>query len=113
MEHRKALEDYKLAWWEVEVCRLALLGVEVCMQASQEQQVCRKVQVELCKLAWLEGVGIQALQLLHKLALVGSQILDEVRGVQVHTQACLALACIVVELMAEEHSLVLGAEEHS
>jgi len=31
--------------------------------------------------------------------------------VQVHTQACLALACIVVvELLAEERSLVLGLE---
>jgi len=124
--HRKAFlveEDYKLAWWEVEVCKqvsweeaaykLALLEVEVCMRALQVQVVCRKVQVELCKLAWLEGVGIQALQLLHKLALEGSQILDEVQGVQVHTQACLALACIVGELLAEEHSWVLGPEESS
>lgn len=126
MGHRKAFlveEDYKLAWWEVEVCKqvsweevaykLALLEVEVCMRALQVQVVCRKVQVELCKLAWLEEVGIQALQLLHKLALEGSQILDEVQEVQVHTQACLALACIVVELLAEEHSWVLGLEEHS
>ena len=126
MGHRKAFlveEDYKLAWWEVEVCKqvsweeaaykLALLEVEVCMRALQVQVVCRKVQVELCKLAWLEGVGIQALQLLHKLALEGSQILDEVQEVQVHTQACLALACIVVELLAEEHSWVLGLEESS
>jgi len=116
-------EDYKLAWWELEVCKqvlweeaackLALLEVGVCMRASRVQVVCRKVQVELCKLASLEGVCIQALQLLHKLALEGSQILDEVQGVQVHTQACLALACIVVELLAEEHSWVLGLEESS
>jgi len=124
--HRKVFlvrEDYKLAWWELEVCKqvlweeaackLALLEVGVCMQASRVQVVCRKVQVELCKLASLEEVCIQALQLLHKLALEGSQILDEVRGVQVHTQACLALACIVVELLAEEHSWVLGLEECS
>ena len=32
---------------------------------------------------------------------------------QVHTQACLALACIVGELLAEEHSWVLGPEESS
>jgi len=117
--HRKAFlvrEDYKLAWWEREVCKqvlwegaackLALLEVAVCMRAS-------RVQVELCKLPSLEGVCIQALQLLHKLALEGSQILDEVQGVQVHTQACLALACIVGELLAEEHSWVLGPEESS
>jgi len=117
--HRKAFlvrEDYKLAWWEPEVCKqvlwegaackLALLEVGVCMRAS-------RVQVELCKLPSLEGVCIQALQLLHKLALEGSQILDEVQEVQVHTQACLALACIVVELLAEEHSWVLGLEESS
>ena len=83
------------------------------MRALQVQVVCRKVQVELCKLAWLEGVGIQALQLLHKLALEGSQILDEVQEVQVHTQACLALACIVGEVLAEEHSWVLEPLEHS
>ena len=119
MGHRKAFlvrEDYKLAWWEREVCKqvlwegaackLALLEVGVCMRAS-------RVQVELCKLPSLEGVCIQALQLLHKLALEGSQILDEVQGVQVHTQACLALACIVGELLAEEHSWVLGPEESS
>jgi len=82
--HRKVFlvrEDYKLAWWEVEVCKqvlweegackLALMEVEVCMRASQEPVVCRKVEVELCKMAWLEGVCIQALQLLHKLALEG------------------------------------------
>lgn len=119
MGHRTAFlvrEDYKLAWWEPEVCKqvlwegaackLALLEVGVCMRAS-------RVQVELCKLPSLEGVCIQALQLLHKLALEGSQILDEVQGVQVHTQACLALACIVGELLAEEHSWVLGPEESS
>ena len=109
-------EDYKLAWWEPEVCKqvlwegaackLALLEVAVCMRAS-------RVQVELCKLPSLEGVCIQALQLLHKLALEGSQILDEVQGVQVRTQACLALACIVGELLAEEHSWVLEPLEHS
>ena len=109
MGHRKAFlvrEDYKLAWWEPEVCKQVLLEVAVCMRAS-------RVQVELCKLPSLEGVCIQALQLLHKLALEGSQILDEVQGVQVRTQACLALACIVGELLAEEHSWVLGPEESS
>ena len=116
-------EDYKLAWWEVEVCKQvlweeeackpALLEVEVCMPAWKEPVVCRKVQVEPCKMAWLEGVCTQALQLLHKLALEGSQILDEVQGVQVHTQACLALACIVVELLAEGHNWVLEPEERS
>jgi len=107
-------EDYKLAWWEVEVCKQALWGVEackpalleveVCRPASQEPLVCRTVQVVPGKLAWLGEVCIQALQLLHKLALEGSQILGEVEGVQVHTQACLALACIVVEQLAEERS---------
>ena len=116
-------EDYKLAWWELDVCKqvlwevaackLALLEVGVCMRASQVQLVGRKVQVELCKLASLEGVCIQALQLLHKLASEGSQRLDEVEGVQVHTQACLALACIVEELLAEGRSWVLEPEERS
>ena len=64
-------------------------------------------------MVWLEGVCIQALQLLHTLALEGSRRLDGVLGEQVHTQACLALACIVVELLAEEHSWVLGLEESS
>ena len=97
-------EDYKLAWWEVEVCKQALWEVEVCRPALQEPVVCRTVQVVPGKIAWLEEVCIQALQLLHKLALEGSQILGEVEGVQVHTQACLALACIVVEQLAEERS---------
>ena len=99
MGHRKAFlvrEDYRLAWW----------GPGVWMRAA-------RVRVELCKLPSLEGVCIQALQLLHTLALEGSQILDEVQEVQVHTQACLALACIVGELLAEEHSWVLGPEESS
>ena len=109
-------EDYKLAWWEPEVCKQVLWEGEACKLALLEVAVCMRasrVQVELCKLPSLEGVCIQALQLLHKLALEGSQILDEVRGVQVHTQACLALACIVGELLAEEHSWVLEPLEHS
>ena len=116
-------EDYKLAsWegeaykpvlWEEEACKPALSEVAVCTPASQEPVACRTVQVELCKPASLEGVCIQALLLLHKLALEGSQILDEVQEVQVHTQACLALACIVVELLAEGHSWVSESEERS
>ena len=124
--HRKAFlvrEDYKLAWWEgeackqvlweEEACRPALWEVEVCRLALQEPVACRKVQVELCRLASLEGVCIQALLLLHKLALEGSQTLDEEPGVQVHTQACLALACIVEELLAEGRSWVSEPEERS
>lgn len=64
-------------------------------------------------MVWLEGVCIQALQLLHTLALEGSRRLDGVLGEQVHTQACLALACIVGEVLAEEHSWVLEPLEHS
>ena len=116
-------EDYKLAWWEGEACKQvlweeeackpALSEVAVCRPALQEPVACRTVQVELCKPASLEGVCIQALLLLHKLALEGSQTLDEELGVQVHTQACLALACIVVELLAEGHNWVLEPEERS